>query len=273
MPAQQFRRISRSNRDFTSSMTTGAHFVGAPASGSSRSSTSAATESANHNRELLRSQGPYVQYIFKSPTAKEPFIYERLYFQVKIVTSNIWQCYTHVGSVTILFRTERHRPRRRDPTRADGAQRSRTEKSSKLVELTVLWNNHRFLVLLLVPSNKTNVYSLCALIRLHSTYATVFLTARIRLAKKNLHHTVHSHLPDERTSGKLYLSIAGMDLRDVFCWKLFGEPIGFYLNLGYGIYVGCTTNLSESRLPKHENLQHAGWLYKRQKGLNWSKCV
>ncbi|KRX61997.1 hypothetical protein T09_4892 [Trichinella sp. T9] len=27
-----------------------------------------------------------------------------------------------------------------------------------------------------------------------------------------------------------------MDLRDVFFWKLFGEPIGFYLNLGYGIY-------------------------------------
>ncbi|KRY07753.1 hypothetical protein T12_14205 [Trichinella patagoniensis] len=25
-----------------------------------------------------------------------------------------------------------------------------------------------------------------------------------------------------------------MDLRDVLCWKLFGEPIGFYLNLGYG---------------------------------------
>ncbi|KRX34940.1 hypothetical protein T05_2291, partial [Trichinella murrelli] len=31
-----------------------------------------------------------------------------------------------------------------------------------------------------------------------------------RLAKKNLHHTVHSPLPDERTSGKLYLSIAGV---------------------------------------------------------------
>ncbi|KRY07355.1 hypothetical protein T12_15232 [Trichinella patagoniensis] len=27
-----------------------------------------------------------------------------------------------------LFRTERHRPRRRDPARADGAQRSRTEE-------------------------------------------------------------------------------------------------------------------------------------------------
>ncbi|KRY05252.1 hypothetical protein T12_8445, partial [Trichinella patagoniensis] len=27
-----------------------------------------------------------------------------------------------------LFRTERHQPRRRDPTRADGAQQSRTEE-------------------------------------------------------------------------------------------------------------------------------------------------
>ncbi|KRX61704.1 hypothetical protein T09_14731 [Trichinella sp. T9] len=32
----------------------------------------------------------------------------------------------------------------------------------------------------------------------------------IRLANKNLRHTVHSHLPDERTSGKLYLSIASV---------------------------------------------------------------
>ncbi|KRY50283.1 hypothetical protein T03_16922 [Trichinella britovi] len=34
----------------------------------------------------------------------------------------------------------------------------------------------------------------------------------IRLAKKNLRHTVHSHLPDERTSGKLYLSIASSQI-------------------------------------------------------------
>ncbi|KRX78124.1 hypothetical protein T06_10068 [Trichinella sp. T6] len=31
-----------------------------------------------------------------------------------------------------------------------------------------------------------------------------------------------------------------MDLRDVLCWKLFGEPIGSYLNLGYGIYIKGT---------------------------------
>ncbi|KRX67153.1 hypothetical protein T06_8480 [Trichinella sp. T6] len=47
-------------------------------------------------------------------------------------------------------------------------------------------------------------------IRSHSTLRTVFLTAHIRLNKKNPHHTVHSHLPDERTSGKLYFSIAGI---------------------------------------------------------------
>ncbi|KRY26622.1 hypothetical protein T01_9984 [Trichinella spiralis] len=41
---------------------------------------------------------------------------------------NLYLTYQFIYIHKLLFRTERHRPRRRDPTRADGAQRSRTEE-------------------------------------------------------------------------------------------------------------------------------------------------
>ncbi|KRY47830.1 hypothetical protein T03_14841 [Trichinella britovi] len=86
-----------------------------------------------------------------------------------------------------LFRPERHRPRRRDPigavwcpTVADGgAPQARGHRD---------------------PVRPLYIFG----------YERAPTLLSVELVEKNLHHTVHSPLPDERTSGKLYLSIAGV---------------------------------------------------------------